>query len=370
MRRLTIILFLVTISALTLGAKIIENSAKPPAKNAGRQATLTEVLRIEDDGKNFFFKAPNNLKVGADGSIYLLDDKQFLKFDKSGAFVGNFWKSGEGPGEYSRVFGYTVNTDHIMILAAQPYKIIKLNLSGKLLEEKRLKSSMGFQRVLNFYGENVYYLDTELNFSKIKGGVFEFPQKLFVKTISDQKTDLKLNLPIERFVVVKRPKGGFMIQLRDLASNRMLVENEHRAYFSHTSNYLIKVVDIAEGKILRQFRRQYTPVKYIPTEIDTGPRKMKGFLEKKTTFNDVMALVLFKDRLLVFTSTLDEEKGVLVDIFSKDGKYLDYVYVPLKELHRPDTVSSSKIVADGEFLCLLEKDEEDIFSVVKYKLEF
>jgi len=239
----------------------------------------------------------------------------------------------------------------------------------KLLEEKRLKSTTGFQRVLNFYGDSVYYLWTELNFSKLKGGVMEFPQKLIVKTSSDQKTDLKLNFPVKRFAVVNRSKGSFNAMFRDLASNRIVVGNEHQAFISHTEEYLVNMVDIVEGKIIRQFRRQYTPVKYIPTDTDAGNVKMKGFLDEKTAFNDIMALVLFKDKLLVFTSTLDEEKGVLVDIFSKDGKYLDYVYMQLKELHRPDTLGGSKIVADGDFLYLMERDEEDVYSIVKYKLE-
>jgi hypothetical protein len=38
---------------------------------------------------------------------------------------------------------------------------------------------------------------------------------------------------------------------------------------------------------------------------------------------------LYKDRLWVFTSTMDEKKGILVDVFGFDGKYLDNFYLSL-----------------------------------------
>jgi len=96
------------VSALSAApaAQFIENPGTPPAKNAGRQIKITEVLRITDEDGNFYFKSPGSLQIAPDGSIFVVDDKQFLKFNKEGKFIANLQKTGEGPGEYTHLLGF------------------------------------------------------------------------------------------------------------------------------------------------------------------------------------------------------------------------------------------------------------------------
>jgi hypothetical protein len=42
----------------------------------------------------------SHIKTAPDGSIFVLDEKQFLKFDKKGKFIKNLFKKGQGPGEF------------------------------------------------------------------------------------------------------------------------------------------------------------------------------------------------------------------------------------------------------------------------------
>jgi hypothetical protein len=55
-----------------LAAQVIENPAKPLAKNAGRVIAPQEVLAISDEGtSDFYFKWPSGLAIGPDGSLLL-----------------------------------------------------------------------------------------------------------------------------------------------------------------------------------------------------------------------------------------------------------------------------------------------------------
>ena len=55
------------------GIKVIKNAKKPLSDNSGRSIILKEVLRIEDDGENFFFKLPWGIDVTDEGSVYIQD---------------------------------------------------------------------------------------------------------------------------------------------------------------------------------------------------------------------------------------------------------------------------------------------------------
>jgi hypothetical protein len=352
-----------------LGAEeqVMENPENPPAKNAGRKVKITEVMRITDESGDFYFKGPGYIKVAPDGSIFVVDDKQFLKFDKEGKFVANLQEVGEGPGEYTYIIGYHPTADHLWILTHLPPKLLKCDLSGGLIKETRLKVGRGFRRVLGFFNDKFYYVITVVDFRKTKSGIRVFNQNLYVSTLDDQITDLKLNFPFRRFVVKRIYKGSRMMMMRSLDYFCYALENEHSLFLSHTARYLVKQVDLAKGKVIAQFKRTYKPLPYIPEESDNQENGITDF--KKKYFSDITGLSLYKNRLWVFTSTLDEKKGILVDVFSFAGKYLDNFYLPLPGLERPDSMERKPFTIVGDYLYIVEKDEEEVPTIVKYKID-
>jgi hypothetical protein len=67
----------------------------------------------------------------------------------------------------------------------------------------------------------------------------------------------------------------------------------------------------ASGKVTKAFCRAYT-------RVPSGrPSPWPPYQ------NDIGALVVHGDRLWVFTSTSDEAKGTLVDVFDLEGRYLN-----------------------------------------------
>lgn len=373
MKKITIgILLLFGLASLSIYAVELEDQEAPQAKNAGRQVKLTESLRITDEEGDFYFKHPNRLRVGSDGSIYISDDKQFLKFNQEGAFVGNFHKVGEGPGEYTRLRTYRIKDNYIIIVSSRPYKIIKLDLSGKLLSEKRIKDRMSLQRILGIFGDKYYYLHTPFDFIKIKDGLGEDNNILQATTFDDDVTDLKLNFPVRRYLHKKTSGKNIMISTQSIGRLSYAVRDEKMAYISHGERYLIKQVDLSEGKITAQFSRKYQPVTFFPDEEEEEEAKKNpnGFKQYKLdNFADINALDIYKNKLWVFTSTLDEKKGFLVDEFGLNGKYLDSFYLLLPGVDRPDGIRKNRFTIDGDHLYIIEQDEDDIYSIAKYKIE-
>ncbi len=100
--------------------------------------------------ETFILKA-YRLKAAPDGSIFVVDDKKFLKFNKDGKFLANLQKIGEGPGEHSDVYDFQVNDNRLMINTAMSHKILICDLSGGMIKEMRLNAARGPKRVLGIF---------------------------------------------------------------------------------------------------------------------------------------------------------------------------------------------------------------------------
>ena len=98
------------------GQKIIKNPGVPENKNAGQALTAQKMMEITDASEHYFFRSPYSLKVGLDGSIYVMDKDQLLKFAPSGEFVRNFLKPGQGPDETSNVSNYIILEDNSVVV--------------------------------------------------------------------------------------------------------------------------------------------------------------------------------------------------------------------------------------------------------------
>jgi hypothetical protein len=258
--------------------------------------------------------------------------------------------------------------DRLKVITIQPSKVLEFDLSGKLIKETRLTDKSGIMRVLELFKDRFYYIHGEIDVNKTKSGIQEFNQNLYASTYDGKSAALGLNFP-ERWMSEKitTKEGGVMLTMRSADRTTSAVENERSLYISHTGKYLIKHVDMAKGKLIRQFTRTYRRVDYIPGEDDQNPDAVKGY--KQDYFPDIHKLSLCKGKLWVFTSTVDKKKGVLVDIFSLDGKYLDNFYLPFPGIDRPDKFDRKDFTLVGDSIYIVEEDEDGNPSIVKYKIE-
>jgi hypothetical protein len=78
-------------------------------------------------------------------------------------------------------------------------------------------------------------------------------------------------------------------------------------------------------------------------------------------------LFVVKDKIVAMTSTIDKTKGILVDVFNKEGEYIDNFYLPVRHIELKD-LSRYPVTISGDFLLIKETGEDDFLSVVKYKI--
>lgn len=347
--------------------QVIENPEEPLNKNAGRVLHLKEEMRLSDEQGGFYFEKPENIKIAPDGSIFVLDEEQFLKFDTQGKFVKNLFRKGQGPGEFMRIENYLFDKDEIIIRQGRPNKIVRMDMEGNLIRDFRPEESVG--RLIAYF--NGRYVMARSSFPKLKkaGGEPEiidikwnvlfvdedeevektdhyFPAKWFAKRI---KTAIIANYIVDFFAVQYKRK--YLV-------------------IHHTQDYLLKLLDLEENKIVQTFKRKYKSVKYKPEK--TGEVKVKSqtyTLEPPRDYhNDIQKVFAHKDNLWVLTSMLDRKRGILVDVFNCEAQYIDNFYLPLSENVKLKDLSRHPMTVYENFLFIVEKDENDIPSIVKYKI--
>jgi hypothetical protein len=142
---------------------------------------------------------------------------------------------------------------------------------------------------------------------------------------------------------------------------------------SHTPEYLIKIYDLRNGSIVRSYRREYKRVKAARIDEKKQARIIMGDNLYTAPFqkwkDDIQNLIAEDNKLWVVTSTSDDDRGVLIDVFDLEGRYIEELNLRFPHVLYDLSTSLSQMQLSGENLCLIEKDGNEIYSVVVYKLQ-
>lgn len=335
--------------------EIIENPGKPLSKNAGRILELKEELRITDKGGEFFFQFPNNIKVAPDGSIFIADQDLLMRFDENGKFIHNFFKKGQGPGEINYLRDYLFEDGKLTIITSSPVKIVTFLFDGELVDDVTLHDPFWFFNFQFFKNRRFFFFINDRPETGDKPGVFEAPHVLISIDERGQNIEKHLSLPYQFFMT-----GGAVSGLGRLTS---VAYKDEFLFIADTEEYLVRLYDTESQKIVRSFKREYKRVKppedyrwggiYSRDGTRMGPPPPKFF-------NDISALYIVNDKLWVRTSTRDEEKGYLIDVFDFEGRFVDSFYLKCEV--------RGIISTHGDVGFIRETDENELVTVVKYRI--
>jgi len=345
-----IILFttLIVLTFFLPSQEIIQNPKKPLSSNAGRILKVKEIFRITDESGEFFFKWVSNLQIAEDGSIFLTDESQFLKFTPDGKFLKNIYKKGQGPGEIqSSFFYYHLHDENIFVYDPMNRKIIYMDQEGKLIDECKLK-----ERYVQFIGlwKDNFILTKYIfpNFEEPTGKVFDIPGKILFVSKEGEIVNECTGIPWKMFL---HPNIGARIPL--LAAR--ISEDGKACFISDPDEYMVSVLDLEKLEFIRKFKRDYPRVKR-PKR--TTPSRSSIKIPERIYENDIDYLYNFRENLWVETSTNDDKKGTLYDVFNKEGQYIDSFWLDVGEL----------INTHGDYLFVRERDEDGTISIVKYRV--
>ncbi|NTU51145.1 MAG: hypothetical protein HGA94_01725, partial [Candidatus Aminicenantes bacterium] len=350
-KRLSVILGLL-LTASVFPQELIHNPAKPLNPQAGRVLKLEPVFVISDASGEFYFKSTYRFDLDDRGFLFVLDRDQLLKFSPEGKFVANLFKKGQGPGEIASSFqmvSFFCYGDSLCVYDGVG-KIIRFDADGKPVEE--VKQTAG--RFFTMFGkcDQGFYLEGQTNAAW--GGPAGFKEiETSAHLISpDGGRAEKIAGFISR--IYQGPKFGMDWDNCTKVFNR----RDGSLYVSHTCEYKVVRVDLAQRKSVAAFTREYRRVPFVIKEYE------KDFYERnkpplKDFENDVTELFVGGDNVWVQTSTTDKDKGALFDVFDPRGRFLDSFYLPSRMTLR---------LAGGEFIYVTEKDEDENILVKKYRV--
>jgi hypothetical protein len=130
---------------------------------------------------------------------------------------------------------------------------------------------------------------------------------------------------------------------------------------------MIHQVDLEQVKVIRKFNRKYTSIAF-RDERTEEEKKQRTIGSDPKYFSDIQDVIIHGEQLWVLTSTIDREKGILVDVFSKDGNYIDNFYFKLPAVTRVKDLEYKPFTSYRDFLFTVEEDEEGNKLILKYKI--
>ena len=334
--------------------EIIDNPDKPASKNAGRMIQLQEILWIKDEGKGFYFKLPWELDVGPDGSIFVQDGLALYEFAPDGRFKKNLAKTGQGPGEIStELTDLLVKDNEVLMFSAPSNKLVKTDFEGKLIKELKFDKKI-FYNLLAFHGQKYFMLDIKRRDFARKDGIKERDFNLFLVNEEGAFNPTSCSFTTQFYLQIRDYGGGRMGSASyNITSLYTSKESQKFMYVAHTQEYQIKQLDLEKAEITKIFRRSYPRLKNIKKD-PQDTRKMPEY------DNDVYRLLVHKDQIWALTSTCDPKKGILVDVFNPDGKYVDNFWLPLLNIRTGDNFSQRyfPVIIQGDYLYAIEHDAD------------
>ena len=333
--------------------EIIENPEKPLNEEAGRILQLKEVLRICDEGGEFYFKSPRILKVAPDGSIFIFDQEQLLRFDEKGKFIYNYFKKGQGPGEIETLSNYVVLKDELIIHSRNPSKLIYFSYDGKLHDEISLQGISSSLRLLFYKDGTLYFKKSDFPRTDKGSEVMDWDQILVSLSGDMNNLIAHANFPIETFVM-----GGGAVS--NMSVYTALVQNRY-LFVTHTSEYMLHIFDIDSNKLIKSVTRKYKRLKR-PKDRGSSAIIMGGKRYEppgSELLSDISQIVEFRGNLWARTSTKDNKGRSLYDVFDIEGVYLDSFYLDVK---------GTLLSTHGDSIFVRERDEDELISIVKYEV--
>ena len=331
---------------------VIENPAKPKAANAGRVLKLTEVWRIRDGSGEFYFKYPNQLQITDDGTVFVADEKELLRFSPDGRFVRNIFKQGQGPGEIGEYFSYFVRGLDLFIQDMNSMRFWRADSNG-LFQEAINLANRDYRGLVGVLPDGFLFLKTVWPPPNERTGkLMEIPHIVtFVARDGSEKRD----------IATFRPKDFLAPQAATSMTAKItaLSPDGKVLYAFYGRDYLIEVVNLTTGAVAKRFSRAYPKVPHAEKEWEADFRKKYGSPKLEYEI-DVSNLYPVGDRLWVETSTVNELKGRLIDVFDSDGRFVDSFYLGAGR--------ALMAVREDAIFCQ-EKSGDETIAIVKYRIE-
>jgi hypothetical protein len=372
MKKLSIfVLGLFVVFCSVFSQAIIENRQKPENSLAGRSVELEEVLRITDEGGEFYFSYPFGLRVDPGGAVFVQEQQQLLQFDKTGRFIRNYFKKGQGPGEVNYVTSFIPIGKELIIFGTAPDKILRFDYDGRVIKEMAVRSPVRSARLFHNEDETYYFIGSDSPFQSLErftSSEVAWPQMIYRLREGNEQFEKLDSFPIQAYIIPGKGGGGGIFSL---CTFNVAALGDETVVLSHTPEYLLKIYSLEDNRILRMFRRKYSRVKPEPKKDQKGGVIIDGkhyTSAPQKYVADIFNIYSHEGKIWVVTSKKGKDGDPLIDVFDGEGRYLDNFFLHLPPGMAAGSLSARASVLRDGFLYLISRNEEDLVSIVKYKI--
>lgn len=357
--KITPIFGILVLSVLCPAQEFIKNAASPQNENPGRILKLNEVLRIKGEGQGYFFNSPREFQTISNGNLIFSDSwssrqrAHLMMFTPDGNYLHDYLKVGEGPGEIQSGFDFTASDSEVLLYDFAKRKVVVINIEGEFVREWSNKDER-FEELIGVFDEWILTRKTVRPTERNKSHLYE-EQDIVLLVSKDGKSYKEVNTFKKQKFYISPTQGGGMMDWDPFIS----VFEGKKLYVCHSRDYEIEVLDMESGRIAMRFSREYEKVRH--QKQDWEDKFVKDYNAPRIRFErDLEALFVNEGMLWVQTSTEDDEKGTLFDMFDQNGIFTDSFYIGIK---------GRILYVEGDFVYISERDVDYLPYIVKYRID-
>ena len=294
--------------------------------------SMTDVVTLGSEGEpeDGILFYPLKIRVDAQDNIYVSDavDKTIKIYDRSGKWIKNVGKRGQGPGEYMAINDFDVTGDgRIFISDIRQRRVSILSNDGTFVSS--FLTERGCER-LKVDEEDQVYLQVSISSGPLGQSGSE-DMKMIIKRTDLRGKNLREygRFPAGKFVWgPQKTNGGIVITGHvspDAHATSWIVDKSGRLYLGNNRDYIISILN-KTGKPIFRFGREFTKIKHPLYSPDLAhPEYYPAFYSRCFFFDD-------EENLWLMPYTDSNENDHLYDIFSPGGIFIRQAVVPLKIL--------------------------------------
>jgi hypothetical protein len=360
LKPLSVMMVITFFGGIAPAQEIIRNPPLPASSGAGRVVTLKPRLTIAETGTGYYFNVPRSPCLASDGSIFVQDRDQLLEFDRNGRFVRNYYKKGQGPGEVQGINHYFVTDGRVYLQDMYGGDIVVFDRAGTYLREIHPAQPPRSSHLLDFRGGR-FLLSTLQLLSR--GDRISLEQSLAAMREDGSALEQLISFPVEG---EGQQTGGVSAAVIRASLMAAPFNEGKAAVISHTSAYLVKVVDLESRRVICSFSRDFERVPNTGSAglVIKSPGRPDASPPPSKYKNDIAGLFVRNGEIWVVTSLHDSDKGTLVDVFDKRGRFLDSFFLNVDVAGRAAVLRGYEMSLTDEAIVVAVKGEDDLTTLV------